>query len=137
MQAADATAATCDEEAPILVLEGFGSKTRALKNFQGSLAALMCKAVFEHAVCTCVQGQLAAAEERLQGLAAEKASLEAQLKAAQLQASIATQVALTHPSPCSPSLHLSRRSTSHCQAIAAHCEELAELPCNTLKQHHR
>ena len=43
-------------------------------------------------MCTRLQGALAAAEERLQGMASEVASLEAQLQPAQLQASPAVQV---------------------------------------------
>ena len=45
-----------------------------------------------HAVCTRLQGALVAAEKRLQGTASEMASLVAQLRAAQLQASSAIQV---------------------------------------------
>lgn len=57
-----------------------------------------CVRVLEHAACACLQGHLGEAEQRLQGMAAEQASLEAQLRAAQLQASSAIQVHSQTPS---------------------------------------
>ena len=74
---------------------------------------------------THLQGALAAAEERLQGMAAEKSSLEAQLRAAQLEASPEIQVASQTPF----ALHflfsvLSRTSVPLLKDAAASCPKL-------------